>query len=233
MRLRMLTLFLAIVPFQPAFTQEPSDAELKALNGWVNALSQSGKSTEAIPFAERYAAHIRPLFDKNAREYAMALYNLARLLEVTNRLDEAEPLYRSALAIDEASLGKDHPNVATDLNNLARLLQAKNRLEEAEQFYRRALAIDQASFGKDHQNVATDLDNLARLLQARNPLHEGQDHRSQARQTSPQHRHFRQGGRSNSSCVRKTARRKYHRGASLKLKPHRIVRRNERQRTWH
>ena len=59
----------------------------------------------------------------------------------TNRLAEAEPLYRRALAILEKSLGSDHPNVATALNNLALLLQATNRLAEAEPLYRRALEI--------------------------------------------------------------------------------------------
>jgi hypothetical protein len=41
---------------------------------------------------------------------------------------EAEPLYRRALAIDEASYGPDHPEVATDLNNLAGLMWDTNRL---------------------------------------------------------------------------------------------------------
>ena len=59
------------------------------------------------------------------------------MLRATNRLAEAEPLYRRALAIDEASFGPDHPDVATDLNNLAQLLQATNRLAEAEPLMRR------------------------------------------------------------------------------------------------
>jgi hypothetical protein len=46
------------------------------------------------------------------------------LLYVTNRLSDAESLMRRALAIDEASLGPDHPDVAIELNNLAQLLQA-------------------------------------------------------------------------------------------------------------
>ena len=50
------------------------------------------------------------------------LNNLALLLQATNRLAEAEPLYRRALAIDEKSLGPDDPDVARDLNNLALLL---------------------------------------------------------------------------------------------------------------
>ena len=60
------------------------------------------------------------------------LNNLALLLQATNRLSEAEPLYRRALAIDEKSYGPDHPDVAIRLNNLAELLRATNRLSEAE-----------------------------------------------------------------------------------------------------
>jgi hypothetical protein len=84
----------------------------------------------------------------------------------------AEPLMRRALAIDQASYGKEHPEVARDLSNLAALLQATNRLSEAEPLMRRALAIDEANYGKEHPRVATDLNNLAALLQATNRLSE-------------------------------------------------------------
>jgi len=69
------------------------------------------------------------------------LNNLAELLTDTNRLSEAEPLYRRALAISEKRYGADHPNVATGLNNLAELLGATNRLSEAEPLYRRAVRV--------------------------------------------------------------------------------------------
>ena len=98
------------------------------------------------------------------------LNNLAALLQDTNRLEEAEPLMRRALAIDEQSYGPDHPNVARDLNNLAQLLQATNRLPEAEPLMRRALAIDEQSYGPEHPDVATGLNNLAQLLKATNRL---------------------------------------------------------------
>jgi hypothetical protein len=95
-------------------------------------------------------------------------------MRATNRLHEAEQLYRRALAIDEASFGKDHPNVATRLNNLALLLQSTSRLGEAEPLMRRTLAIDEASYGKAHPDVARDLNNLARLLQVTNRLDEAE-----------------------------------------------------------
>ena len=85
---------------------------------------------------------------------AIRLNNLAALLQATNRLEEAEPLLRRALAIDEARFGPDHPTVAIRLNNVASLLQATNRLAEAEPLMRRALVIGEASFGPDHPTVA-------------------------------------------------------------------------------
>ena len=57
---------------------------------------------------------------------ATRLNNLAGLLQATNRLAAAEPLYRRALAIDEQAYGPEHP-ASPRLNNLARLLQATNR----------------------------------------------------------------------------------------------------------
>ena len=64
-----------------------------------------------------------------------------------NRPEEAEPLYRRALEIDESNYGFDHPDVEIDLNNLAVLLKTMNRPEEAEPLYRRALEIDESNYG--------------------------------------------------------------------------------------
>ena len=52
---------------------------------------------------------------------AIRLNNLAQLLQATNRLAEAEPMMRRALAIFEASLGPDHPWTVGARNNLAAL----------------------------------------------------------------------------------------------------------------
>jgi hypothetical protein len=91
------------------------------------------------------------------------------LLRATNRLGDAEPLYRRALAIGEASLGNDHPNVATALNNLARLLQDTNRPGEAEPLLRRALVIFlsfQRDTGHAHPSRDTVIGNYRDLLAA-------------------------------------------------------------------
>ncbi|MFM1814263.1 MAG: hypothetical protein RLZ98_958 [Pseudomonadota bacterium] len=76
----------------------------------------------------------------------------------------AEPHYRRALQINEATFGESHPMVATALSNIAGVLQLTARQDEAEPLYRRAIAIDEAAYGADHPEVAIDLNNLAGLL---------------------------------------------------------------------
>jgi tetratricopeptide (TPR) repeat protein len=98
---------------------------------------------------------------------ATALNNLAvHLLKTTNHLVEAERLVRRALAIDEATLGPNHLNVARDLNTLAGVFHDTNRHEEAEFTYRRALAIYESSDEAYDTNLAPILTNLSQLLQA-------------------------------------------------------------------
>jgi hypothetical protein len=53
---------------------------------------------------------------------ATGLNNLTELLGATNRLAEADPMYRRALAIMEASLGPNHPSTVTVRGNLERAL---------------------------------------------------------------------------------------------------------------
>jgi len=113
---------------------------------------------------------------------AGVLNDLAQLLQATNRLEEAEPLMRQALQIDEKSFGPDHPDVARDLNNLAQLLKATNRMEEAESLMRRVIEIFQKSLGENHPNVAVSLNNLAQLLKATNRMEEAEPLMRQALQ---------------------------------------------------
>src|SRR6266542_201961 len=74
---------------------------------------------------------------------------------------EAEPLYQRALAINEWTLGPDHPDVATVLNNLALLYSCQGKYAEAELLHRRAIEIRGKVLGAEHPEVANSLENLA------------------------------------------------------------------------
>ncbi len=72
----------------------------------------------------------------------------------------AERLLREAAAIQEATLGPLHSDLASTLNNLALVCERTNNLAEAERGYRRAHAIAVASLGPRHPFVATSVKNL-------------------------------------------------------------------------
>jgi len=126
----------------------------------------AGRGQDALFWCEK----LKPL----ARDNSLVLNEIALVYYNNANYEEAEPLYKRALALNEASFGKDHPEVATNLNNLAELYRVTNRLAEAEPLIKRALAIDEASFGKDHPKVATRLNNLAALYYATNRLAEAE-----------------------------------------------------------
>ena len=117
----------------------------------------------------------RRAFGPDHPEVAIDLNNLAILLKHTNRLAEAEPLYRRALAIDEASYGPDHPEVAIDLNNLARIAASDEppRRGRAALSPRAGDSTRRAS-GRTIPMWRLRLNNLAGLLQATNRLGEAE-----------------------------------------------------------
>ena len=76
----------------------------------------------------------------------------------------ARPLLERALRTAEATVGPDHPTVATALSNLALALRELGQAGAAQPLLERALTIDEAAFGPDDPAVATDLSNLAGVL---------------------------------------------------------------------
>ena len=73
---------------------------------------------------------------------------------------------REALAIQEATLGASHPDLADTLNNLGVASERAQRLDDAERYYRRALAVATAAFPADHAFVATSRANLREFCEA-------------------------------------------------------------------
>ncbi|MBI5832255.1 MAG: tetratricopeptide repeat protein [Armatimonadetes bacterium] len=108
------------------------------------------------------------------RSVAVALSNLAQVLQRTNHLAEAEQLLRRALAIDESQCGPDSEETAIGLNNLAVLLRNTMRADEAERLLRRALRIDEARVGARHPLVAERLSGLAVMVSDRGQLAEAE-----------------------------------------------------------
>jgi tetratricopeptide (TPR) repeat protein/tRNA A-37 threonylcarbamoyl transferase component Bud32 len=79
-------------------------------------------------------------------------------------LEAAERDYRTALALDEAEFGPDHPEVAVDIHNLAWLANNRGRHEEALELLDRAHAIRIETLGPDHFAIAVEHTLRASIL---------------------------------------------------------------------
>ncbi|MCX5698057.1 MAG: tetratricopeptide repeat protein [Candidatus Omnitrophica bacterium] len=107
---------------------------------------------------------------------ANRLNEIALFLDINARYQEAEFLYRRALAIREKILGPEHPDTATSLGNLALLLYKKGEYQAAEPLYRRALAIREKMLDPNSKSsvTATTLNNLAVLLSEKGDYREAE-----------------------------------------------------------
>ena len=124
---------------------------------------------EAESLIRRALAIAEASYGPERPKVAIALHNLAQLLQDTDHLDDAEPLMRRALTIDETSYGPEHPNVAIALNSLAKLLEATERLDEAEPPSRQTVEIFllfTMRTGHDHPFLRAAFANYGSLLEA-------------------------------------------------------------------
>jgi eukaryotic-like serine/threonine-protein kinase len=100
------------------------------------------------------------------REEATMRNNVALVLHIQGKYEDAEAEHRAALALQREALGPEHNHVATSLSNLAAVLYARGAYAEAEEEIRAALEIARAGLGEDHPEVATVRNNLAHILDA-------------------------------------------------------------------
>ena len=116
-----------------------------------------------LPHASTALSHAEAVqFASN--ETARLFNQVGLYLKTRAEYGEAKRMYERALAIDEATLGPDHPNVAIRLNNLGNVLMDQGDLISAKALLERALAIDEATLDPNHPDVAIGLTNLGNVL---------------------------------------------------------------------
>ncbi len=147
-----------------AITASPSlaqKADLSAQSARIKALRSAGKYAEALPLAQAMVASLEKT--NNSRDLAAALNNLAQIDADQGHDDQAEPIYKRAIALMEKGTGLDSVEIAPVLNNLAALDQRQGRFAEAEPLFKRALAIREKALSREHPDVGQSLNNLATL----------------------------------------------------------------------
>ncbi|MBW8036728.1 MAG: tetratricopeptide repeat protein, partial [Planctomycetes bacterium] len=152
--------------FLDAVQEKKDQAQIKIYMARMQNASYAGRPRDALQYCDKLTTL--------AGDDTLIMNEIATVYHNNAQYQKAEPLMKRALAIGEASLGRDHPKVAIRLNNLAALYQATNRLKKAEPLYKRALTIDESSLGRNHLDVARDLNNLAQLYKETNRLKEAE-----------------------------------------------------------
>lgn len=103
-----------------------------------------------------------------------SLLDLARVYQVQDKLDEAEPLFKEAIEVTEKTAGSDNSKLAVILNNLGTLYSAQGKPIEQEEAYRRSLCISINAYGLFHETVATCLNNMAELCRVQGRFQEAE-----------------------------------------------------------
>jgi tetratricopeptide (TPR) repeat protein len=102
------------------------------------------------------------------------LNSLALVYDAEGKRAAAEPMYRRALKIWEATQGPNSPSVAAALNNLAGLLAAEGRYKEAAPIYDRSLNVVQKAYGPSDLHLALALEGYAAFLRKTKRTEEAQ-----------------------------------------------------------
>lgn len=112
----------------------PGDQRLAlTLDKLCQFLLLRGKLKEASTYGYRSLEIYENALGANADELASILANLAMLAKTNKDLNEAERLYRRALAVNSRVFGSSEPKVKQLLNEFANVLETLGRADEANQ----------------------------------------------------------------------------------------------------
>jgi len=145
---------LGICVGYPATAQEP---DISA----IEQLMARGDHAAALLEAQKLEATTKAQFGTNHTSYAYVLNVLATVYLVQEKFDEAEGLYRRAMAIREQVLGEDHLEVAHTLINLSLVYSLQRKFAQAEEILRRALKIQEKALGENDPTIAPTLGLIA------------------------------------------------------------------------
>ena len=161
-RISAAVLLLLGLVLSPAMAQEDAWEEL-AISG-VESFNRGDFVGAADKFAQ--ALVIARGFEHSDERLISSLANLGMAYMRLNMFDEAEPLLREAIRVQQATLGGDHPDLSATLSSLAELYVAQERWDEARVLLMHSLKIREFSAGPDHPFTALVVYALGEIAMA-------------------------------------------------------------------
>jgi CHAT domain-containing protein/tetratricopeptide (TPR) repeat protein len=157
--------------FVPVWADDFDD--LKALSDKAERLKIIGKLNEAESLATEVLDRCEARYKDQPTLLSFVILRLGEIYVNQYRFEEAETLFKRALAIDEA-LDAQHPDVARDLFYFTVLYLQQGRCKDAEPLIKRSLTIVEKTFGPNHPTVAATLNRMGQVVAGQGRLREAE-----------------------------------------------------------
>lgn len=136
-----------------------------AITAIGNLERQAGNYEEAKRRYERVLAIHRKLLPPEHPYILNDMVNLAGLLTVMHKFDQAEQLLEETIDLQRKVVGR-HPHLAESLLNLGQLFKSTNRFDRAQESLEESLEIAREHYSDDHTTVQVILTQLAHVYDA-------------------------------------------------------------------
>ena len=100
------------------------------------------------------------------RRHVESRNDLAKALVTVGRTSDAIPLFEQALKLNEAKLGRYHPDTLTSRSELADACGVRGRAGEAIRMHEQTLELCEANLGHDHPSAGANAQSYAGLLRS-------------------------------------------------------------------
>jgi tetratricopeptide (TPR) repeat protein len=145
----------------------------------ANVEQQRGHAAAALPRLHRAIDTYTRELGKEHPTRAQALNNLGNALLGLERHGEAAKVFEEAIALQEAALGPDHPEVAKTRSNSVGVFIAAGELDRARQVLERNVAVFD-ELDPSHPLLASTLNNLAEVLRLQGETEAAERHHLRA-----------------------------------------------------
>ncbi len=138
----------------------------EGINNLALLYYQQQRFADAAPLYSRAMQILKsaPPNDHYKEQLSATINNLASCYSHEKKFDQAQQLFNEVVTLDEARLGKDHPEVALTLNNIAYGYIMQKQYDQAESTLKRALTIAEKAYGADSLQLVPYLQNYQSLM---------------------------------------------------------------------
>ncbi len=154
--------------------QRQIDRNLAAARSWEQERAELRRQLHRENLVRRGKSLRQTLDTRDSTALVSSLNDVGLLLQSEGRLPEAEELFRRALVVLDATVGRDDVATGTILEHLADTSMRRDNPDAALAFYREAADVFGARLGTDHPRYANTLNNLGNVQRQRGDLAEAE-----------------------------------------------------------